>query len=149
MCCVVGVMECNGIDAASATWASGTPAPANGPELPDISFHDVLSALNPLQYVPVVGSIYRAVTGDIPPEPLRTMGSLLVSGLTGGPVGLAINAAVTGAEKLTGIDPDTIMHSVLADVGLVDQDVAASAAPGDTAAAAYAKTAALAPPGGL
>ena len=61
-------------------------------DAPDISFRDVLSAMNPLQYVPVVGSIYRAVTGDVPVEPLRTMGSLIVSGLTGGPVGLAINA---------------------------------------------------------
>ena len=138
-------MECNGIDAASATWASGVPASAAGVDLPDISFHDVLSAMNPLQYVPVVGSIYRAVTGDVPPEPLRTMGSLLLSGLTGGPVGLAINAAVTGAEKLTGIDPDSIVHSMLAGVGFVDQDVASPAALGDTAVAAYSKATGLAP----
>jgi hypothetical protein len=45
------------------------------------SFHDFLSAINPLQYLPVVGTIYRAVTGDVIPEALRDLGSMLVSGL--------------------------------------------------------------------
>ena len=30
------------------------------------SFHDVLDAINPLQHIPLVGSIYRAVTHDEP-----------------------------------------------------------------------------------
>jgi hypothetical protein len=74
-----------------------------------LSFHDVLSALNPLQYLPVVGTIYRAVTGDVIPEALRRFGSMLVSGLTGGPIGLMVNIAATVAEKATGIDPDKII----------------------------------------
>jgi hypothetical protein len=73
------------------------------------SFHDVLSALNPLQYLPVVGTIYRAVTGDVIPEGLRRFGSMVVSGLAGGPVGLMVNIATTLAEKATGIDPDKII----------------------------------------
>jgi hypothetical protein len=77
------------------------------------SFHDVLSALNPLQYLPVVGTIYRAVTGDVIPEGVRRFGSMLVSGLAGGPVGLAINIATTLAEKVTGIDPDKIVTAEL------------------------------------
>jgi hypothetical protein len=140
-------MECNGAEAVRPIAASGRDPAETAANQPDISFHDVLSALNPLQYVPVVGSIYRAITGDVPPEPIRAVGSLIVSGLMGGPVGLAINAAVTGAEKLTGIDPDHIVHAVLAGAGVVDQDAPGPAAQGDSAAAAYMKTAGFAAPG--
>ena len=78
-----------------------------------MSFHDVLSALNPLQYLPVIGTIYRAATGDLIPEPVRRLGSLLVSGLLGGPVGVAINLATMAAEKIAGIDLDGIGQSLL------------------------------------
>jgi hypothetical protein len=72
------------------------------------SFHDFLSAINPLQYIPVVGTIYRALTGDVIPETLREAGSLVVSGLVGGPIGLITNIAMTIGEKATGIDPEQI-----------------------------------------
>jgi hypothetical protein len=72
------------------------------------TFHDFLSAINPLQYLPVVGTIYRAVTGDVIPEALRDLGSMLVSGLLGGPIGLGINIATVIGEKVTGIDPEKI-----------------------------------------
>jgi hypothetical protein len=78
-----------------------------------ISFHDVLSALNPLQYLPVIGSIYRAETGDVIPEVLRRAGSMLLSGLLGGPIGLIINIVSTIAEKVTGLDPDDIVAAQL------------------------------------
>jgi hypothetical protein len=83
-----------------------------------LRFSDVLSALNPLQYLPVVGTIYRAVTGDTIPEALRVGGSLLVSGLISGPIGLVTTAVITIAEKITGIDPDRIGRTVLADLGV-------------------------------
>jgi hypothetical protein len=72
------------------------------------TFHDFLSAMNPLQYLPVVGTIYRAVTGDVIPEALRDLGSMLVSGLLGGPIGLGINMGTLIGEKVTGIDPEKI-----------------------------------------
>src|SRR6201999_4205900 len=78
-----------------------------------VSFHDVLSALNPLQYLPMVGTIYRAITGDVIPEGLRRLGSLLVSGLLGGPVGRVINIATTVAEKASGLDPEEIVTAQL------------------------------------
>ncbi len=65
--------------------------------------------MNPLQYLPVVGTIYRAVTGDVIPETVRRIGSLVVSGLLGGPIGLATSVVSTIAEKLTGIDPEKIV----------------------------------------
>src|SRR5689334_19861315 len=41
----------------------------------DLSFHDILHALNPLHYLPIIGTVYRAATGDVIPEPLRVGGS--------------------------------------------------------------------------
>jgi len=86
-----------------------------------MTFRDVLSELNPLQYLPVLGTIYRAVTGDTIPETARTVGSFIVSGLIGGPVGLATNAALLAIEKVTGIDPEKIGQDLLASLGIGNQ----------------------------
>lgn len=86
---------------------------------PDITFRDVLHALNPLQYVPVVGTIYRAVTGDTLPEALRSIGSIVTGGLMGGPVGAAIAAAGSLLQHVTGIDLDRVAHDCLVAMGLV------------------------------
>ena len=85
---------------------------------PSAQFHELLSELNPLQYVPVVGTIYRSLTGDTIPETARIAGSLVVSGLTGGPIGVAINLAALAVEKTLGIDPEKLGGSILADIGL-------------------------------
>ncbi len=122
------------------------PAPViSAPQRPDqdssVSFHDVLSALNPLQYLPVVGTIYRAVTGDIIPEPLRIMGSLVASGLMGGPVGIITGIASLALQKITGIDLEAVGASVLHSIGIggepdaTAQDVTSVATPTMAAAA--------------
>ncbi len=98
---ILGVVASPAVPAASAPAADSSSA--------GVSFHDVLSALNPLQYLPVVGTIYRAVTGDVIPEGLRRLGSMLVSGLMGGPIGLGINIVTTLAQEVTGIDPEKIV----------------------------------------
>lgn len=68
-------------------------------------FHELLSDLNPLQYIPVVGTIYRAVTGDQGNPTLRFAASLGTSFALGGPIGIA----VTAGEKLAGIDPERMV----------------------------------------
>jgi len=113
--------------------AAAPAAPAPQPPSPHVRFIDVLSALNPLQYLPVVGTIYRAVTGDTIPEALRLGGSLLVSGLISGPIGIVTTAAMEIAEKITGIDPDRIGRTLLADIGVGKP--AQANAPASTAAA--------------
>jgi hypothetical protein len=79
-----------------------------------VSFHDVLTALNPLQYLPVIGTIYRSVTGDQIAEPIRRIGSAIVSGLMGGPIGVAIDLVMLAAEKVTGVDLDQTGQKLLA-----------------------------------
>jgi hypothetical protein len=82
------------------------------------SFHELLSELNPLQYLPVVGTIYRSVTGDTIPEDVRTIGALAVSGAIGGPIGIATSLAALVIEKATGIDPEKIGQTLLAQLGI-------------------------------
>jgi len=108
-------LSISGTTTAPTAQSAGSPAaPADdGP-----SFHDILSALNPLQYVPVVGTIYRAITGDTIPEGIRVVGSFVFSALTGGPFGMILNAAAVIAEKATGIDPEAIGHDLLAWAGI-------------------------------
>lgn len=63
-------------------------------------FKDVLDIINPLQHIPVISSIYRAVTGDEIADAPRALGGAIY----GGPVGLlaAVSNSVVKAE--TGAD---------------------------------------------
>ncbi len=142
---------------AASAGASGSVVPAVAsaatPKAASPSaFHVLLSELNPLQYVPVVGTIYRAVTGDTIPEAARFAGGLVVSGLTGGPIGIAMNLGATLIEHLAGIDPERIGDRLLAELGIGHAGPAhaappslASAAPPATAVVASTPGAATAP----
>ncbi len=116
--------------------AGNTATPAQPTETEDdgFGFRDVLSMLNPLQYLPVVGSIYRAVTGDTIPEGVRAIGSLAVSAVMGGPMGMAISAATTALEKIVGIDSDQIARTVLASLGIISEDGGSQVAAAETPA---------------
>ena len=103
---------------AAANTDSVTNAPHPRPPTPRTGFHVLLAELNPLQYVPVLGTLYRALTGDRIPEEARTVGSLVVSGIMGGPVGVAIGVAETAVEKMTGIDPERLGTRLLASIGI-------------------------------
>lgn len=113
--------------------ASGSAATSDVP-----TFHELLSEMNPLQYLPVVGTLYRSLTGDVIPESVRQIGSMVVSGLIGGPIGVAINIATLAAEKATGIDPEAIGHRLLADIGIGNDSAPAEANKVATPAAAIA-----------
>jgi hypothetical protein len=92
------------------------------------TFRELLSELNPLQYLPIIGTIYRAVTGDTIPETARQVGSFVASGVIGGPIGLATSAALLAIEKITGIDPEKIGHNMLASIGIGSHTAAAEVA---------------------
>lgn len=77
------------------------------PQPATITFSQFLSGLNPLQHLPVVGMVYRAITGDVPPTVMRVAGGFLL----GGPVGGIITAVSAAAEEIfnrsiAGTDPD-------------------------------------------
>jgi hypothetical protein len=98
----VSAIQANGV-------SQSAPVPEQAATLHGFSFHTLLSALNPLQYLPIVGTIYRAATGDVIPDAVRYAGSMLASGLLGGPIGLLSNIALIVGEKATGIDPEKII----------------------------------------
>jgi len=54
-----------------------------------LSFRDVLDLVNPLQHIPVVGNIYRELTGDELAPAVRVAGGALF----GGPLGAALSVA--------------------------------------------------------
>ena len=118
-----------GQSSAAQSSAAQSSAPQPSAATQGVTFHEVLSELNPLQYIPVVGTIYRSITGDTIPEPVRMFGSMIVSGLLGGPVGLALSIAALSVEKATGFDPEVAGHSMLASLGIgtADSPVAVAA----------------------
>ncbi len=111
--------------APATTVAATTTAASSG----GMSFRTLLSDLNPLQYIPGVGAIYRAITGDEGNADLRFVASLGTSFALGGPVGVGI----TVAEKITGFDPEKIGRNLLASLFHPSAaKAAASAAPAGT-----------------
>lgn len=81
----------------------GEDAPAGGAEF---GFGDLLDVINPLQHLPVVGTIYRALTGDTMSETARMAGGALY----GGPIGVVGALANVVFERETGQDiGDTAM----------------------------------------
>ena len=77
------------------------PAPAKAQDDGwDFSFHNLLGILNPLQHLPVIGTLYRAITGDEIGMPEKIAGDALYGGLWGAVSGLADAAfqMVTGKD---------------------------------------------------
>lgn len=85
-----------------------------------LSFGDFLDVINPLQHIPLVSSIYRALTGD----EISTGARLAGGTIYGGPLGL-IGAVVNEAvEDATGRD---VGESALAAMGFGGEDSAGEA----------------------
>ena len=70
------------------------------------SFDDLVRGLNPLHHVPVVGTIYRAVTGETIPAAERIAVSVVTSALMGGPLGILATIVSTLVEELWRMGPD-------------------------------------------
>lgn len=65
------------------------------------TFGDFLDIINPLQHIPIVGTVYRAMTGDKIDPGARIAGG----GLFGGPIGLVASLVSGMVEESTGKDP--------------------------------------------
>lgn len=66
----------------------------------DFSFFDLLDMINPLQHIPVVGTIYRAISGDT----IKPISNIIGGALFGGPAGAAIGIVNAVVEHETGDD---------------------------------------------
>jgi len=110
------------ISALTPRTAAATTPPAS-PRQPDTGGEGfgglVKDIINPLQHIPIVGSVYRAQTGDT----LNPIARMVVGGLTGGPVGLGVALATTLFEQIAGKEP-------LAMVADLAEEAAAPASPG-------------------
>jgi hypothetical protein len=98
------------------------PAPATSHpvqwwhEKDGFSFHDVLDTINPLQHIPIVGSIYRAITHDEPGAVARILGDGLFGG---GPLGALIGLFTGALDVLVQADTGKdIGENLLALAGL-------------------------------
>lgn len=74
------------------------PSETWGPE--GFGFGDLIDVINPLQHIPFVSTLYRAVTGDTISPAARTLGGSLY----GGPAGLVASVANLFVEGETGQD---------------------------------------------
>ena len=86
----------------------GMPVPEG-----EASFGDFLDLINPLHHIPIIGTIYRAITGDEIGGPAKILGGLLF----GGPIGFIAAIIDTIVAEATGRD---LGETVLA--ALVDGD---------------------------
>ncbi|HEY0420408.1 MAG TPA: hypothetical protein VGC80_12895, partial [Acetobacteraceae bacterium] len=75
----------------------------------EFTFSDALDVINPLQHLPVVSTIYRAVTGDKISSQARILGDTLYGGPVGGILG-AINAMI---EEVGGKDLGAMVVAAL------------------------------------
>ena len=74
--------------------------------LADFSFHDLLSIVNPLQHLPIVSTVYRAITGDT----IRPFERIAGDSLYGGLWGFVSSVANVGYQEITGKDfGDTVL----------------------------------------
>lgn len=79
----------------SSTSSSSATAQKNqsGSEKPtdQIGFLDFLDIINPLQHIPIIGNIYRSVTGDN----IKPVAKIIGDSIYGGPIGAATGMITT------------------------------------------------------
>jgi hypothetical protein len=95
-----------------------------------LSFADLVDVINPLQHIPLVSSVYRAVTSDEISVPARIAGSSLFFG----PLGFASTVANLVVADITGQDIGGHIASLLTG-GAPDPDTVNSPSSTETAAA--------------
>lgn len=82
------------------TLAYNAAAAENQRQEEEFGFADLLDMVNPLQHIPVVGTLYREMTGDT----IRPIGQIIGGGIFGGPLGAAGGLINTIVREETGTD---------------------------------------------
>lgn len=111
--------------------APAVTPPAQAAAAHPFSFGDFLDIVNPLQHLPVVGPLYRAVTGDTIDTPEKLVGDTLFGGVWG----LVSSLADTAFEAVTGKDFGSTVLSFLTGHHDAAPAQAAEAKPAQVAAA--------------
>lgn len=75
-----------------------------------LSFNDVVDIINPLQHLPVIGMIYRELTGDT----MKSFSSIIGGAIFGGPVGAVSSTVNAIVKEETGRD---IAENALSAIG--------------------------------
>lgn len=78
----------------------GTMGGYTQPASEDLTFSDLVDLINPLQHIPGVSQVYRALTGDTIKPAVKVMGGLVF----GGPAGLMLGAGGALVDSMLG-DP--------------------------------------------
>lgn len=101
----------------------------NRSQVQPVSFSDLIDVINPLQHIPLVSNVYRAVTGDEISNPARIAGSTLFFG----PIGAATSIASIAMEEITGKDVGDHVVSLLSGDAFesAEPDIVADAAAPD------------------
>jgi len=76
-----------------------------------LTFLDAIDIVNPLQHLPVIGPLYREITGDTLDPVSRVAGSTLFLG----PIGTAISAVNVALEEFTGNDMGSLFIAMVKD----------------------------------
>ncbi len=110
---------------------ASAPAAQEGAPNPDssFSFHDLVSIVNPLQHLPVIGTLYRAITHDT----IGTLEKIAGDTLYGGLWGAVTSVADAAFEAVTGKDVGETMLALFTGDDAAAEKVAA-ATPGKPAA---------------
>jgi|HubBroStandDraft_1064217.scaffolds.fasta_scaffold00026_79 hypothetical protein len=97
----------------------------------EFGFRDIIATINPLQHIPIVGMIYRSITGDTIGNVARVAGD----GIYGGLLGLASGLVDVASIELTGKDVGQHVIDTLEEIGdeLSPAKTPAPAAPVPTA----------------
>ena len=66
----------------------------------DLDFGDFIDAINPLQHLPGISTLYREVTGDTIKAPMKILGSAIMGGSLG-VIGAIVDTVI---EEVTGKD---------------------------------------------
>lgn len=87
-------------EGADSQAASTVPALAYQNDRPGMTFDDVVDMINPLQHLPVIGTLYRKLSGDT----LSPISNIIGGALFGGPVGAVASTVNVIVKDRTGRD---------------------------------------------
>jgi hypothetical protein len=84
----------------SLTPENGKPDLAYAKEDEGFSFGDIIDIINPLQHLPVIGTLYRKFTGDM----IKPFSNIIGGAIFGGPIGAVSSTVNVVVKNSTGKD---------------------------------------------